>query len=307
MRNVISIIGAGRVGTSTALMSVLRGLDSKIVLVDVVPGLARGEALDLSHAAAVLGIDVDIQGSEDFSVIRGSDIVLVTAGKPRKAGMTREQLVADNASIINDIAPKIREYAPDSIVIITTNPLEVMTYLMYKKLGFPRERVIGFSGVLDSARLAYYASKKLNISYSSIVPVVIGMHGENMLPLPRLSTVCGIPLTQLLPENEIESLKKETIEAGATITKLKGYSSSYGPAAGLTLMVEAIRKDSNKLLIASVFLDGEYGQHDVVAEVPVILGRTGVKKVVELPLNENERKKFLESVESVKSLIKLLT
>jgi len=304
---LISIIGAGRVGTTTALMCILRGLDSKIVLVDVVPGLARGEALDLSHAAAVLNIDVDIQGSEDFSTIRGSDIVLVTAGKPRKPGMIREQLVMDNASIINNIAPKIREYAPDSIVIITTNPLEVMTYLMYKKLGFPRERVIGFSGVLDSARLAYYVSRKLNVSYSSVVPVVIGMHGKKMLPLPRFSTICGIPLTQLLPENEIKSLEKETIEAGATLTKLKGRSSSYGPAAGLTLMVEAIKRNSNKLIIASVYLEGEYGQHDVVAEVPIILGRTGVKKVVELPLNENERKKFLESIEYVKSLIKLLT
>ncbi|MEM0348531.1 MAG: malate dehydrogenase [Zestosphaera sp.] len=304
---MISIIGAGRVGTSTALMCLLRGVDNKIVLVDVMPGLARGEALDLSHAAAVLGIDVDIQGSEDFSTIRGSDIVLVTAGKPRKAGMTREQLITDNASIINDIAPKIREYAPDSIVIITTNPLEVMTYLMFKKLGFPRERVIGFSGVLDSARLAYYTSRKLNVSYSSITPVVVGMHGENMLPLPRFSTVCGVPLTQLLHENEIESITKETIEAGATITKLKGYSSSYGPAAGLTVMVEAIRRDSNKLLIASVFLDGEYGQYDVVAEVPVLLGKTGVKKIIELPLDEYEKRRFSRSAEFVKSLIKLLT
>lgn len=304
---MISIIGAGRVGTSTALMSLLRGIDNRIVLVDVVPGLARGEALDLSHAASVLGIDAEILGSEDFSVIRGSDIVLVTAGKPRKVGMTREQLVMDNASIINDIAPKIREYAPDSIVIITTNPLEAMTYLMYKKLGFPRERVIGFSGVLDSARLAYYASRKLNISYSSVVPVVIGMHGENMLPLPRFSTVCGIPLTQLLREEEIEAVTKETIEAGATITKLKGYSSSYGPAAGLVVMVEAIRRDSNKLMIVSVFLNGEYGQYDVVAEVPVILGRSGVKKVVELPLSEDEKQRFLYSIESVRSLTKLLT
>lgn len=304
---MISIIGAGRVGTSTALMTLLRGVDNRIVLVDVVPGLARGEALDLSHAASVLGIDAEILGSEDFNVIRGSDIVLVTAGKPRKAGMTREQLVMDNASIINDIAPKIREYAPESIVIITTNPLEAMTYLMYKKLGLPRERVIGFSGVLDSARLAYYASRKLNISYSSVIPVVIGMHGENMLPLPRFSTVCGIPLTRLLREEEIETVTKETIEAGATITKLKGYSSSYGPAAGLTVMVEAIRRDSNKLMIASVFLDGEYGQYDVVAEVPIILGRSGVKKIVELPLSDDEKQKFLSSIGSVKSLTKLLT
>jgi malate dehydrogenase len=303
---MISIIGTGRVGTATALIALLRGLDDKLVLVDIVPGLAQGEALDLAHAASTLGIDVEIIGTEDFSAIRGSDIVLVTAGKPRKPGMTREQLLADNAAIVADIASKIKQYAPDSIVIMTTNPLDAMVYVMYKKLGFPRERVIGFSGVLDSARLAYYASRKLKISPSSITPIVIGMHGEAMYPVPRLSTACGVPLTQLLSPKDVEEVVKETVQAGATITKLRGYSSNYAPGAGLVLMAEAIKRDAKKMFIASIYLDGEYGVRDVVAEVPVILGRRGVERVIELPLNDEEKQGFLKSVEAVRALIDVL-
>ncbi len=303
---MISIIGTGRVGTATALIALLRGLDDKLVLVDIVPGLAQGEALDLAHAASTLGIDVEIIGTEDFSAIRGSDIVLVTAGKPRKPGMTREQLLADNAAIVADIASKIKQYAPDSIVIMTTNPLDAMVYVMYKKLGFPRERVIGFSGVLDSARLAYYASRKLKISPSSITPIVIGMHGEAMYPVPRLSTACGVPLTQLLSPKDVEEVVRETVQAGATITKLRGYSSNYAPGAGLVLMAEAIKRDAKKMFIASIYLDGEYGVRDVVAEVPVILGRRGVERVIELPLNDEEKQGFLKSVEAVRALIDAL-
>jgi malate dehydrogenase len=303
---VISIIGAGRVGTAAALVALLRGLDDKIVLVDIVPGLAQGEALDLAHAASTLGVDIEIVGSEDFSAIRGSSIVLVTAGKPRKPGMTREQLLADNAAIVADIASKIKQYAPDSIVLMTTNPLDAMVYVMYKKLGFPRERVIGFSGVLDSARLAYYASRKLKVSPSSITPIVVGMHGEAMYPVPRLSTVGGIPLTQLLSPSEIEDVVRETVQAGATVTKLRGYSSNYAPGAGLVLMAEAIKRDSKRTFIASVYLDGEYGVSDVVAEIPVILGRRGVERILELPLNDEEKQGFLKSVEAVRALINAL-
>ncbi|MFN4046222.1 MAG: malate dehydrogenase [Acidilobaceae archaeon] len=303
---MISIVGVGRVGTAAALIALLRGLDNKIVLVDIVPGLAQGEALDLGHAASILGIDIDIVGSEDFSAIKGSDIVLVTAGKPRKPGMTREQLLADNAAITADIASKIKQYAPDSIVIMTTNPLDAMVYVMYKKLGFPRERVIGFSGVLDSARLAYYTSRKLKVSPSSINPVVIGMHGEAMFPVPRLSTVAGAPLTMLMSKSDVEDVVKETVQAGAVITKLRGYSSNYAPGAGVVLMAEAIKRDSKKTFIASIYLDGEYGLRDVVAEIPVVIGKGGVERVIELPLDEEEKKGFLKSVEAVKALIDAL-
>lgn len=303
---MLSIIGTGRVGTAAAFAALMRNVDRKIVLVDVVPGLAQGEALDLGHAAATLGIDVEIVGTEDFSAIAGSDVVLVTAGKPRKPGMTREQLLADNAAIVSDIAEKIKKYAPDSVVIMTTNPLDAMVYVMYKKLGFPRERVIGFSGVLDSARLSYYAAKKLGVSYSSIEPVVIGMHGEAMYPVPRLSTVSGVPLTSILSKEQIEEIARETVQAGATVTKLRGYSSSYAPGVGIVLMAEAVKRDLKKAFIASIYLAGEYGLSDVVAEIPVIIGRGGAERVLELPLNEEEKSGFLRSVEAVRELIRAL-
>ncbi|MCE4618316.1 MAG: malate dehydrogenase, partial [Desulfurococcales archaeon] len=247
-----------------------------------------------------------IRGSNDFKDMAGSDIVVVTAGFPRKPGMTREQLLTKNAGVIADIASKIKEYAPNSIVLLTTNPLDAMTYVMYKKLGFPRERVIGFSGVLDAGRLAYYASKKLGVSPASIVPIVLGMHGQAMFPVPRLSTVLGAPLTELLTKEEIDGIVQETVKAGATITELRGYSSNYGPGAGLAVMVEAIKKDQKKAFIASVYLTGEYGYNDLVLEVPIILGKNGIEKVIELPLTEEEKKGLAGSAASVKKLIDLL-
>ncbi|MCE4618956.1 MAG: malate dehydrogenase, partial [Desulfurococcales archaeon] len=255
---MITIIGAGKVGTSAAAFMMLKELDD-ILLIDIIPNKPQGEALDLGHAASIFGISVDIRGSNDFKDMAGSDIVVVTAGFPRKPGMTREQLLTKNAGVIADIASKIKEYAPNSIVLLTTNPLDAMTYVMYKKLGFPRERVIGFSGVLDAGRLAYYASKKLGVSPASIVPIVLGMHGQAMFPVPRLSTVLGAPLTELLTKEEIDGIVQETVKAGATITELRGYSSNYGPGAGLAVMVEAIKKDQKKAFIASVYLTGEYG------------------------------------------------
>ncbi len=302
---MITIVGAGKVGTSAAAFMMLKELDD-ILLIDIIENKPQGEALDLGHAASILGLSVDIRGSNDFKDMEGSDIVVVTAGFPRKPGMTREELVGKNAGVIADIADKILEYAPKSVVLMTTNPLDAMAYVMYKRLGWERERVIGFSGVLDAGRLAYYAAKRLGISPANIVPVVIGMHGQAMFPIPRLSTVMGIPLTQLLSEKDLEEIEKETVEAGATITKLRGYSSNFGPGAGLAIMVEAVKKGLNKTFIASVYLDGEYGEKDVVAEVPIVLGAGGVKKVLELPLTEEERKKFHESCEAVRKLIKAI-
>lgn len=299
---MITVIGTGMVGSSTALFLALKNLDD-LMLIDIIENLPQGHALDLGHAMSILGIDVKIEGSNDFSAMEGSDLVIVTAGFPRKPGMTREELVAKNAGIIVDIAGKIKKYAPDSVVLMTTNPLDAMAYLMYKKLGFPRERVIGFSGVLDAGRLRYYAAKKLNVSYSSIVPVVIGMHGRKMFPVPRLSTIAGTPLTELMSKEEIEEIVTETIEAGGTITKLRGFSSNFAPGAGVAVMAEAIKKDLKKVFLASVYLDGEYGVKDVTADVPVILGRNGAEKIIELPLTEDEKKAFLESIEAIKTNI----
>ncbi len=302
MDALITIVGAGRVGTSAALFMMLKELDD-ILLIDIIEGKPQGEALDLAHAASILGLSIDIKGSNDFSDMAGSDIVVVTAGFPRKPGMTREELVGKNAEIIVDVAEKIKEYAPNSIVLLTTNPLDAMTYLMYKRLGWPRERVIGFSGVLDAGRLRYYAAKKLGISPASINAVVLGQHGEKMFPVPRLSTIAGKPLTELLNKEEIDEIVRETVQAGAAITKLRGYSSNYGPGAGLAIMVEAIKKDLKKVFLASIVLRGEYGLTDVPASVPIVLGRNGVEKVIELTLTDEERKGFLESVEAIKANI----
>jgi malate dehydrogenase len=299
---MITIIGAGRVGTAAALFIMLKELDD-ILLIDIVEGRPQGEALDLAHAASILGLSIDIRGSNDFRDMAGSDLVIVAAGFPRKPGMTREELVGKNAEIVVDVAEKIKEYAPNSIVILTTNPLDAMTYLMYRKLGWPRERVIGFSGVLDAGRMRYYAAKKLGVSPAAINAVVLGQHGEKMFPVPRLTTVYGKPLTELLSSKDIEDVVKETVQAGAVITKLRGYSSNYGPGAGLALMDESIKKDQKKIFLASVILKGEYGVNELPASVPVVLGRGGAEKVIELPLNDEERKGFMESVEAIRANI----
>ncbi|MCE4628483.1 MAG: malate dehydrogenase [Desulfurococcales archaeon] len=299
---MITIIGAGKVGTSAAAFMMYKELDD-ILLIDIIPNKPQGEALDLSHAASILGKSISITGSNDYRDMAGSDLVIVTAGFPRKPGMTREELLGKNAKIIADIAEKIKEYAPNAIVMLTTNPLDAMTYVMYKKLGFPRERVIGFSGVLDAGRLAYYASKKLKVSPASIVPIVLGMHGQAMFPVPRLSTVMGAPLTTLLSKEEIDEIVKETVAAGKTITELRGYSSNYGPGAGLAVMAEAIKRDQHKAFIASVYLQGEYGFNDIVLEVPIVLGAKGVERIIELPLNEEEKEGLAKSAEAVRKLI----
>ncbi len=296
---MITIIGSGRVGVSAATYLAVKEVDD-ILLIDIVENLPQGNALDLAHAASILGLNVDIRGSNDYKDMEGSDLIIVTAGFPRKPGMTREELVAKNAGIVVDIAKNISTYAPNSIVLLTTNPLDAMAYLMYKRLRFPREKVIGFSGVLDSGRLKYYASKKLGISTEGILAVVLGQHGENMFPVPRLSTVYGKPLTELLSKEEVDEIVKETIQAGATVTKLRGFSSDHAPGAGVTIMAESIKKDLKKVFLASVYLDGEYGVKDTVACVPVVLGRNGVEKIVELPLTEDEKKGFMESVEAIK-------
>ncbi len=302
---MITIIGSGRVGVSAAAFMMLKELDD-ILLIDIIEGRPQGEALDLGHAAAIFGLSVDIRGSNDYRDMEGSDLVIVTAGFPRKPGMTREQLLEKNASVIKDVAANIKKYAPNAVVILTTNPVDAMTWVMYKELGWPRERVIGFSGVLDAGRLAYYASKKLDMSPASIVPIVLGMHGQAMYPVPRLSTVGGMPLTELLSKEDIEEIVKETVESGARITELRGYSSSFGPGAGLTLMAEAVKRGYNKVFIASVVLKGEYGYTDVVAEVPIVLGSGGMKKVLELPLTPEEKQGLDKSVQAVKSLMDAL-
>ena len=297
---MISIIGSGRVGATTAAFLMLGNIDNSINLIDVVEGLPQGEALDLNHAASILGEAVEIKGSNSYEDIKGSDMVIVTAGLARKPGMSREELASKNAEIISSVAENIKKYAPNSIVIITTNPLDVIVTVLYKKLGFPRNRIIGFSGVLDSGRMAYYSSKYIGVSPASIIPLVLGQHGEHMYPIPELSMVYGKSLESFLTEEQCNRVVKDTIEAGAQITNLRKFSSNWAPAAGLLRMVDAIKKDRKIVLEASVYLDGEYGIRGIFAEVPVVLCRNGVEKIIEVNLNLQQREHFMKSMEAIK-------
>ena len=301
---MISIIGSGKVGATTAAFLMMGEADNKIVLVDVVQGLPQGEALDINHAAAILGKSVTVVGSNDYKDIEGSDIVIITAGLARKPGMTREELAGKNAEIVASVADQVKKYAPDSIVIITTNPLDAMVTVLYNRLKFPRNRVIGFSGVLDSRRMAYYASKYIGVSPSSIIPLVLGQHGENMYPVPELSSVYGKSLKSFLTEEQYNSVVKDTVEAGAQIINLRKYSSNWGPAAGLLLMVDAIKRDRKAVIEASVYLDGEYSTRGIFAEVPVVLGKNGAEKIIEVDLTPEQREKFNKSIEAIRNNLK---
>ena len=301
---MISVIGSGRVGATAAALMMLGEVDTEITLVDVVEGLPQGEALDLNHAASILGKDVAVRGSNSYEDIKGSDIVVITAGLPRKPGMTREELAGKNAEIVSGIADQVKKNAPGSIVLITTNPLDAMVSVLYKRLGFPRNRVIGFSGILDSRRLAFYASGPIGVSPSSITPLVLGQHGEGMYPVPELSMVYGKSLKAFLSQEQYEQVVKETTGAGAQVTNLRKFSSNWGPGAGLRVMVEAIKKDKRSVVEASVYLDGEYGVKGVFAEVPIVLGKNGLEKIVEVELSEEQKAKFMQSVDSIRANLK---
>lgn len=279
-------------------------VDNEISIIDIIEGLPQGEALDMNHAASILGKAVTVKGSNSYEDIKGSDIVIITAGLARKPGMTREELAGKNAQIISGVADQVKKYAPSSIVLMTTNPLDAMVAVLYKKLGFPRNRVIGFSGVLDSRRMAYYASVPTGVAAASITPLVLGQHGENMYPVPELSMVYGKSLKAFLSQEQYDKVVKDTIGAGAQITNLRKFSSNWGPAAGLLQMVEAIKKDSKFVVEASVYLDGEYGAKGVFAEVPIVLGRNGLEKIVEVELNADQKAKFMQSIEAIRANVK---
>ncbi|MBP1448585.1 MAG: malate dehydrogenase [Thermoproteus sp.] len=303
---MITVVGSGRVGTATAAMLGVMGLDNKIVLIDIMKGLPQGEALDLNHMASILGVDVLYVGSNDYADMKGSDLVIVTAGLPRKPGMTREQLLEQNAQIVWSIGKDIAKYAPDSVVILTTNPLDAMVYVMWKATGFSRERVIGFSGVLDGGRLAFYAAQKLGVSPSSIIPIVLGQHGESMFPVLSKSFIYGVPLDKLLKPEDYKEVVEETVKAGARITELRGFSSNWAPGAGVAVMAKAVKRDERRALIASVVLKGEYGVDGLPVEVPIILGRGGALKVLEIELSAEEKNKLGQSVEAIRKLINSL-
>jgi malate dehydrogenase len=306
MTTKISIIGAGSVGATAAHRIAERGY-ADVVLVDIVDGLAQGKALDILESAPVINFKTTITGTSDYKDTAGSQLVIVTAGLFRKPGMTRDQLQAANAEIVTGVINNVVKYSPDCVILMVSNPLDVMTYLAVKTSRFPRERVVGMSGVLDSARLATFIASELKVSPQDISAWVLGAHGLNMVVIPRLTTVRGRPITELLPQETIDKLVERTIHGGREIVDLlKVGSAFYAPSAGVARMAEAIVLDKKELLPCAALLQGEYGIKDSVIGVPLKLGRGGIEEIVEFDLSAEEKQKLYDSAEGVKALIKKL-
>ncbi|SHK56998.1 malate dehydrogenase [Thermocrinis minervae] len=320
MRKVVSVIGAGNVGEHVASLLALRGLvDVRMFDIpkkdgDRIIEPVKGKALDIRQMLAAIDIDAKVEGytvtpeGEGYEALEGSDIVVITAGFPRRPGMSREDLLEKNISILAIIAERIKKYAPDSVVIVVTNPVDLMTYAVYRILGFPRNRVMGMAGVLDSARFKTFISQEIKVSPKDIHAYVIGGHGDEMVPLISISNVGGIPLINMLPREKIEELIRRTRFGGGEIVDLMGTSAYYAPAAAIVEMVEAIVTDNKRILPCSVFLDEEdgeyYGAKNVCVGVPVKLGNCGVEEVIKIPMLPEERQMWERSVESVKRNLK---
>lgn len=302
----ITIIGAGAVGATLAQRVAEKELGD-IVITDIIEGLPQGKALDLLEAGPLCGYDSKITGTNDYEDIEGSDVVVVTAGIARKPGMTREDLLKINTNIIKEVSQNIADHAPDSVVITVTNPLDIMTYVTMQTTGFDPERVFGMSGVLDSGRFATFIAIELGCSVRDISAMVLGGHGDTMVPLPRFTTVSGVPITELMDETVIQSIVERTVNGGAEIVNLlKTGSAFYAPSAAVMNMVEAVIKDTKRILPVCAYLNGEYGKKNIYLGVPVILGRRGVEEIVELELTQDEQKALNRSADAVKSGISSL-
>jgi malate dehydrogenase len=299
MKKVSVIGGGGNVGASCGLYLAERGI-CEVMLVDIVEGVPQGKGLDLREARSVRGFDSAVAGTNDYADIRGSDVVVVTAGFPRKPGMSRTDLLLKNAEIIGEVAGKVREYAPEAFVVVVSNPLDIMAYYMMKKTGFAPNRVMGMAGVLDSTRFRCFIADELGVAPTDVQAMVLGGHGDSMVPLPRYATVSGVPITDLLEASVIDRLVERTAKGGGEIVALlKTGSAFYAPAASAAQMVEAILLDNKRFVPAAAHLDGQYGLKDVYVGVPVILGAGGVEKIVELPLSDGELAKLRASAEEV--------
>jgi len=302
-RPKITVVGAGNVGATAAQYIVERELGD-VVLVDVIEGIPQGKALDLAQAGPVHGYDSALTGANSYDDTANSDIVVITAGMARKPGMTRDDLLFKNAEIVGSVVEQVARRSPNSILILVTNPLDAMVQLAWKKSGFPAERVIGMAGVLDSARFRTFIARELNVSVENVTAFVLGGHGDSMVPLPRYSTVAGIPITDLLPRDTIDALVTRTANGGAEIVNfLKSGSAYYAPGASAVEMVEAILKDKKKILPCAAYLNGQYGVKGLYVGVPVKLGRKGVEQVIEITLTPDEQAAFNKSAASVRELV----
>ena len=303
LRRKVTVIGAGNVGATTAQQIIETGL-ADVVLVDIVEGLPQGKALDLLEAAPVAGYDVRITGTNDYADTAHSKIIVVTSGLARQPGMSRDDLMARNAGIVESVVKQAAPLSPGAIIIVVTNPLDAMCHVALKASGFPPERVIGMAGVLDSARFRAFIAEELQVSVRDIRAFVLGGHGDTMVPLPRYSTVGGVPMTELMSAERVEALVERTRNGGAEVVALlKTGSAYYAPAASVVEMIEAILRDRRRVLPCAAYLGGEYGVTDLYMGVPIVLGNGGVEKIIEISLTDDERAAFDRSADSVRELL----
>ncbi len=307
-KNKIALVGAGNIGGTLAHLAGLKNLGD-IVLVDVNDGVSKGKALDIAQSSVVEGFDSHISAGNDFSLIENSDVVIVTAGIARKPGMSRDDLLATNTSIIKSVAENIKKFAPNAFVIVITNPLDAMVYVMQKISGLPKNKVVGMAGVLDSSRMSYFLAQEFNVSVDNVHSCVLGGHGDTMVPLVRYSTIAGIPIPDMIKmgyssQQKIDEIVQRTRDGGAEIVKLLGTGSAfYAPATSAIEMAQSYLFDKRKILPVATSLQGEYGLSDLYIGVPAIIGKNGVEKVIELQLNSEEKIMFDNSVEAVKKLV----
>lgn len=300
----VTIVGAGNVGATCADAIAFRRIASEIVLLDIKEGFAEGKALDITQTQTTLGFNTRVTGStNDYSKTAGSDVVVITSGIPRKPGMTREELIGINAGIVKGVAENILKYSPNTIIVVVSNPMDTMTYLALKATGLPKNRIIGMGGALDSSRFKTYLSLALDKPANDIQGMVIGGHGDTtMIPLTRLASYNGVPVSEFLSKEELEKVSADTMVGGATLTKLLGTSAWYAPGASVSYLVDSILNDQKRMIPCSVLLEGEYGQNDICLGVPCIIGKNGVEQIVDVNLDENEKALFAKSAEAVRNM-----
>jgi malate dehydrogenase len=300
----VTIVGAGNVGSTCAEVIATQSIASEVVLLDIKEGFAEGKALDMMQTSTTIGFGTKIIGTTgDYSKTSDSDVVVITSGIPRKPGMTREELIGINAGIVKTVSENVLKHSPDTIIVVVSNPMDTMTYLALKSTGLPKNRVIGMGGALDSSRFKTYLSKALDRPANDIHGMVIGGHGDTtMIPLTRLATYNGLPISDLISEEELVNVASSTMVGGATLTKLLGTSAWYAPGASVAFLVKSILNDEKRIIPCSVLLDGEYNQDDICIGVPCIIGKNGCEKIINLNLNDQEMIKFAESSSAVRKM-----
>ena len=297
----VTVVGAGNVGATCANVLVTTGVADEVVLIDIKEGLSEGKAMDINQTVNILGLEARLTGvTNDYEKTAGSDVVVITSGIPRKPGMTREELIGTNAKIVKSVTDSILKYSPNAVIVCVSNPMDTMTYLIHKTSGLPKNRIIGMGGALDSARFKYFLSIALNANPKEIEGIVIGGHGDTtMIPLVRFAAYRGVPATNYIDADRLATVAADTMVGGATLTKLLGTSAWYAPGAAAAQVVSAVLHDEKKLISCSALLDGEYGESDLCIGVPCILGKNGIEKIVEFPLNDEEKDLFHKSAEAV--------